>query len=140
VITREFMVTHFSLIGFDGHSDLWLDFMKPDIQNHRYSSERLRPSFKGCLWHMKFPQCEAAQLVVKVTSDFTYWAPAAIEFQGKKYVGVINPGFDVSFLGFRILGRECGIPYEVDDVNEVKLYTSVPISRSDYELKKPIIE
>ncbi|MFT5179609.1 MAG: hypothetical protein ACI8V7_000146 [Candidatus Paceibacteria bacterium] len=136
MITKRITLTHFSLVGFNGESDLWKDF--PFLTHERCPvSGTHRPAqIKGDMWHVPFapnggvsyirPSEEPVTPVtnVEVISDFQLGKESVVRLNGKEYIAWTNFGFDQRVLAFSLVGVSGGEISPDIFTNSVKVYTT----------------
>ncbi len=139
-------LTHFSLVGFDGQSQLWKNWDNfPFLTSSRcsVSNSHYPGVFSGDLWHVSlnphhFSEDGGRRPEVKVTSTFKLGDMAIIEYGKVRYVGRINFGFDQSVLALSILGVEGSELNKRIFTNSIKLYTNL-LTTKDFLRDKPLL-
>jgi hypothetical protein len=95
--SKALVVSHISLVGCRGKSDLYRSFKDSNDSLKQCSGAAHLAAMEGSMWHMK-----VADVKIVVTSDFILGHEAIIQFDGPEERGfgrgTINFGFNQSVL------------------------------------------
>lgn len=146
--TQNVRLTHFSLIGFDGESQLWKNWDNfPFLTMARCpkSGGHYPGVFKGSMWHVSlnhhhFSEDSRMKPDALIVGEIKLGEMVALEYGKVRYLGRINFGFDRSVVAVSILGIEGSEMSSRIFTNSIKVYTNLLTTKNFLDSSEPLLE